>query len=300
VRTGPWDDETCRAIAQSLSALRGVDPNILTNLNTAARNAAVVWAKVGADIQKSLSVFSQNFNAIQSTWKSAFSAFEGVFAEISEQNRKAKLIEGTGWLPHRTTPWAIIGEVENDLSDLSARISKFYCDNWDVIAADLSMNIASYDLDQEAKDTFGEALKAHRLGLYRVAPRLLFPELERVGADEFHDGRHAVETMNGKNVGIASLKDIRESFDTMPAGAILRFEQSLALFGKLQDHLYKKAESDEAIRQIENDPVPNRHASVHGIVAYRTQQTSLNAIIMTDFMFHLMDRLKFHVESGGD
>lgn len=298
--TQDWDEDTRRAIAQSLTAFRSIDPSIFSGVNVAAKSAASTWAKAGADIKNALSALSQNFITLQSAWKSTFSALDGVFADLSEQSRKARLIEGTGWLPHRTTPWAMICDDECSLALLDEKISYYYSNNWDEVKSDFLSNLQNYDVDQEAKDTFNEALEAHGFGLYRVAPRLLFPELERVGADEFHDGRHFVEAGSRGKIGIASLKDIREAFDDMPAGAFLRFEQSLALIGKLQDHLYEKVESESSVRNIELDPVPNRHASVHGLVAYRTQKTSLNAIIMTDFMFHLMDRLKFYVRVDGD
>jgi hypothetical protein len=44
-------------------------------------------------------------------------------------------------------------------------------------------------VDDVAQATFIEALEAHGLGLYRVAPRLLFPEIERLARNEFRAGR---------------------------------------------------------------------------------------------------------------
>ena len=38
--------------------------------------------------------------------------------------------------------------------------------------------------------------------------------------------------------------------------------------------------------------MPNRHATVHGLVTYRTMQSSLNALIMTEFMYQVIPAVK--------
>ena len=40
--------------------------------------------------------------------------------------------------------------------------------------------------------------------------------------------------------------------------------------------------------KCETDPVPNRHAVIHGLISYSTAQNSINTLIMVDFMFHLI------------
>jgi hypothetical protein len=42
---------------------------------------------------------------------------------------------------------------------------------------------------------------------------------------------------------------------------------------------------------ISADAVPNRHAALHGYCVYDNAQSSLNALIMADYMLHLFDQL---------
>ena len=39
------------------------------------------------------------------------------------------------------------------------------------------------------------------------------------------------------------------------------------------------------------DPVPNRHAALHGRVSYASEKSSLNMLIMTDFIFDAISKV---------
>jgi hypothetical protein len=299
VTTDLWDDETRRAIAQSLSAFRGIDPNAFKGMVEAAQNATATWAKIGADIHRSLSSVVQNMAVAQTALNSAFSSLGDVFSEIAKQDKQAKLLESGRWLPHSTMPFHLLTADMNP-DEVDAIVLQYFAVNWQAVEEAFVGRVCSYAIDEEAKATFREALKAHELGLYRVAPRLLFPELERVGVDEFHDGQHFEVNARGKPVGKASLKEIRNIFGKLPAGVTFRFPYGWRLYKKVQSHLYEAVQMSEQISTAKENSVPNRHAALHGIVQYNTPQTSLNAIIMADFMFHLMDRLKYYVESSNN
>ena len=43
---------------------------------------------------------------------------------------------------------------------------------------------------------------------------------------------------------------------------------------------------------FEQDPIPNRHAALHGLVIYSSMQNSLNSIFMTEFIFQVISALK--------
>jgi hypothetical protein len=60
------------------------------------------------------------------------------------------------------------------------------------------------------------------------------------------------------------------------------------LFQRLCEHLYINADPG----RMEGDPVPNRNAALHGLVVYRSFKNSLNALIMTDFVFQVVDAVK--------
>ena len=61
-----------------------------------------------------------------------------------------------------------------------------------------------------------------------------------------------------------------------------------AQFERMADHLYKTVCTTENVAELVNDSVPNRHAALHGLVSYRTMKSSLNALIMTEFMFRII------------
>jgi len=50
------------------------------------------------------------------------------------------------------------------------------------------------------------------------------------------------------------------------------------------------------LARMEADPVPNRHAALHGIIVYRSFKNSLNAIFMTDYIFQVVDAVKKNLQ----
>jgi hypothetical protein len=40
------------------------------------------------------------------------------------------------------------------------------------------------------------------------------------------------------------------------------------------------------------DPVPNRHAAIHGLVSYTSLKSSLNAILVADYLLQALSTIK--------
>jgi hypothetical protein len=192
------------------------------------------------------------------------------------------LFEKAGWLPHHTTPFAELHD-EWSASELSSFLSAYYLDNWLKIREEFEKHLIASKVDAEAKATFSEALDAHGLGLYRVAPRLLFPEIERLARKEFRAGRLGT---------ISILDSIRDKIERKEIGMSELAPSGggpvLAQFARMADHLYKTVRTTENVAELVNDSVPNRHAALHGLVSYHTMKSSLNALIMTEFMFRII------------
>ncbi|MBN8819205.1 MAG: hypothetical protein J0I80_10880 [Sphingomonas sp.] len=249
------------------------------------------WTKTQNALGNALSGVFKQVQAID--FKRIFSAFDWMI----EEGRKAAMVEKSGWLPHHTTPFDLLeseGMEDDQIADL---IAGYYAQEWAAVEQAFVTQLADYDLDDEAKETMREALSAHRQGLFRVAPRLLFPEIERVCSDAFFDGQRTitVPTKKGKQarLPITRLKEVWEMVRELPLGDLAAYEYSWQLFRKVEEHLYDEVGDDETARdKYRADPVPNRHAALHGIICYKTQQTSLNTIIMADFIFHLVSQLK--------
>jgi hypothetical protein len=47
-----------------------------------------------------------------------------------------------------------------------------------------------------------------------------------------------------------------------------------------------------AIEAIACDPVPNRHAALHGLVAYDSLKCSIGTLVMADFLFRVICAVK--------
>ena len=249
------------------------------------------WTKVQNALGNALSGVFKQMQAID--FKGIFSAFDWFIKE----GRKVALVEKSGWLPHHTTPFDLLESEGMEQDQIADLIAEYYAKEWAAVEQAFLAKLAVYDVDDEAKETMIEALAAHRQGMFRIAPRLMFPEIERVCSDAFFDGKRTitVPTKNGKQsrLPITRLKEVWEMVREMPLGDLAAYEYSWQLFRKVEDHLYDEVGDDETAREkYRADPVPNRHGALHGIICYKTQQTSLNTIIMADFIFHLVSQLK--------
>lgn len=272
--------------ARIMEPLR-VKPLVVPDLS--ARMAE--WTRTQNALGNALSGIVKQMQALD--FKHIFSAFDWLI----EEGRKAALVEKSGWLPHHTTPFDLLESEGMDDGQVADIVAGYYVQEWPAVEQAFRAQLADYDVDEEAKETVREALLAHRQGMFRVAPRLLFPEIERVCSDAFFDGKRTitVTTQNGKQrpLRITRLKEVWEMVRELPMGDLAAYEYSWQLFRKVEEHLYDEVGDDETAREkYRADPVPNRHGALHGVICYKTQQTSLNTIIMADFIFHLVSQLK--------
>ena len=183
-------------------------------------------------------------------------------------------------MPHAIFPWDLLDSSDDD-DDVQRIILEYFAENWSDISASLKRSVSSYDLDDETKQTFYEALDAHGHGMYRTSPRLLFPELERAVRIKFNDG--AFEK------GHASQRQLRDWLREQPSGKVFSIDYASWLLSRFLDDIYARVENEEEIARASSDTLPNRHAAVHGVVVYNTALTSLNTIVMTAFIFELFE-----------
>ena len=211
-----------------------------------------------------------------------------------------------GWVPNRTTPFDLVAECGDDDTRLRTSLLAYYTDNWPQVRARLEARMSSLDVDDEAKAAFREALDAHEGGLYRCVSRLLFPEFERVFRAALFHGQAGhipyhefVTKLSGEAANL-------ELADFLTAGI-----QDMVLFGYLTegvrssdasgDHSTGAAPNYEPglavgvnatnVERAKQSPIPTRHAVAHGLVAYSSQQSSLNAIFIADYVFSVVSRV---------
>jgi len=208
-------------------------------------------------------------------------AFASLVKGVSATLEAIKTLDEAGWLPHVTTPWSAL-----NITDVSARsqaIEHHYRDNWAAVKATFNDRLGTYAIDNEAKTTFREALAAHEQRHYRATVRLLFREIERVARAELRRFMTKRTDTSQK-----TLRQIAGELTLGDHGDPLAFR----LYSKLRDHLYGDVWDDSVCERFSRDPVPNRHAAMHGFVTYSTAQNSINTLIMTDYIFHLVTVVK--------
>lgn len=205
----------------------------------------------------------------------------GLFSAMARTSAECQAIEDAGWLPHYTTPFDVLAGAEAE--DFDQLISTHYRVQWVEVKAAFMARLAASPLDAEAKAAFVDALAAHEAGMYRATSRILFPEIERVARKEFHG-------LSKGQTSQRALKKAAENLalsDVEPGGMY-----AFRLFEKLFDHLYARTETPDELAEVALDPVPNRHAALHGFLPYDTAKNSINMLVMADFLFQVICALK--------
>jgi hypothetical protein len=205
-----------------------------------------------------------------------------IFAQIAVVEARQRRLDRIGVLPHQSTPFDILDDQSTD-EELKGRIQLYYKDNWIAIHQVMRNRTQEFDIDDEARATFTEALEAHHNAHYRAVCRLLLSEIERVARVELQGsglGKLRIEKILGEPAGSLSLGD------TEPPGLY-----ALGLYKRLTEHLYRRVDATNRA-QFESDPVPNRHAAIHGLIVYNSFWHSLNAIFLTDYAFQVVTAIK--------
>ena len=210
-----------------------------------------------------------------------------------------------GWVPNHTTPFDLVAECGDDDVRLRTSLLAHYTDNWCEVRARLETRSASYDIDDEAKATFQEALGAHEAGFYRSVSRLLFPEFERVFRAALFDGRAGRISYHEFVKKLSGAAANLELADFLLAGI-----QDMVLFKYLTEGVRAPGVSgadslngtseyvpglavgvdDTNVARAKQSPIPTRHAVAHGLVTYSSRQSSLNAIFIADYVFSVVSR----------
>lgn len=200
---------------------------------------------------------------------------EPLLTALAETVVKYHTLDRSGWLPHHTTPFHLLDPSEQDPAVSAVIVSEYYETEWPAVEAAFRLRLGEHGFDAETMATFNEALRTHRHGLYRATPRTLFPDIER----------RARQVLNGIGLeGHASLRDLRKAVDALGLENFTRAGVvSPKLYRMFAQHLYSNVKTAEQLAALADDPVPNRHATVHGLVVYASGQASLNALIMAEY-----------------
>lgn len=215
--------------------------------------------------------------------------FHEPFERIATFFKRYSWVEDAGWIMHESMPTVVEEGEKIEIAQLDAMIAQHYLENWQEVAKQLSDSVSAFDIDDEAKATFEEALAAHEQGFFRVSPRLLYPEIERIAR---------IEIYSGKIDKMASLDKLRDHLGELDMHDLSDddFLGGLRFYLKLESHMYSSAKNLKLLEKIEADPVPNRHAAVHGYVSYNTHKSSVNSILIAHFMYRLIALIKSRIQ----
>ena len=188
-------------------------------------------------------------------------------------------VRATGWLPYHTLPIDYVEKCAEDTALLENHISSFYKDTWNNIRQDIESRLSQYHISEETKETFREALSAHEIGHFRCVCCVLFPTIE--GEFRRHFFEDSARSINSKKM-LKKLTNRGELEDFLPREAY-----GWILFELLIEHLYEQV-GDDNRQEYQKDYVPNRHASLHGLLPYSSHKHSINMIIMADYVFQVL------------
>ncbi len=253
------------------AAQEAADRAYVSYVEPLAEAIAPVATQLSAVVQQlavSLGPFHERLRELSEALAPHLAKWSEFAPRLAAWNRSVDALNEVGWLPYHTAPFQLVDECGDDLDLLDRRFSEYYRTGWSEIRDDMESRLEDYHIDHEAMETFREALSAHEAGLYRCVCRVLFPEIERTIGAGFRSKR-----LMEKLTGTGDLADyaFRELF-------------GYVLFGRLVKHVYESGTRES----LERDPVPNRHAAMHGLVSYSTHKHSMNMLILTDYIFQIL------------
>ena len=228
--------------------------------------------------------------------KTAAPVVSEVVSELEKWNFSSEVLGKAGWLPHYTTPFRYIAECGEDNEAVRSQLLDYYKNNWQNVRSEIESRLSDYKIDAEAKATFREALDAHEAGLYRCVCRVLFPEIERIFRIELFNNiigsiayKKFLEKLVDKNKSIDEYI-IDGLYDLSIFGHLTKTlrKEAISESDKLTVGLFTSVTSEEHRERLKQSAIPNRHAAIHGLVAYSSRQNSLNMIFLADYIFRIV------------
>ena len=203
-------------------------------------------------------------------------------ARVFSAMNLGSVLEKNGWFPHYTMPEDLIAENQGNPAFNEVLID-YYRRNWPTVRQSIERRLGTYLVDNEAKEAFRECLDAHENGLYRLVCRSSFPEVERIIRIE----------INHNNVGQFSVQNlVRQHFDDLPVSVFPNSKFGFAGYRQFTEHLYAPVKDDADRQRFSSHPIPNRHAAIHGLIPYSSEQSSLNSIFIAEYVFQLITAQK--------
>ena len=195
---------------------------------------------------------------------------------------KARTAAKLGWVVHHTLPTTVLEDAAEE--NLDEAIMTHYKEKWPEVCKEIELATSRYLIDRDSKEIMNQALSAHEHGLYRLVPRAMILEIERTARVQLHEKLVDIG-LNIKNIILGEVDDLPLSFFGNLTSGTIQYE----IFEK---HLYKHIKKEDDLSPFAENAIPNRHATVHGLVPYASEKSSLNSIFLADFFFLMITRMK--------
>ncbi len=256
-------------------------------------------------VLESIKSFGVGISRITNSLDDSMKPISLIFAEIGkrfENSKKSKYLIEAGWVPYAGMDFQNI-PFDATTDDLSRCMNTHIETEWEFIRDALLDTVNKSDVDQEAQETFLEAIEAFEAGLYRSVVRVLFPEIERVACETVYGGSRkdwSFEENAHTRSQNTSLRAVREAlWKRLPVGLALHADLGFTLVELMDEHLYVHVGStEEEMKNFRSNPIPNRHASLHGFVTYSSRQNAYNALAMSAFMFETIMRMHRYLQEN--
>ena len=194
---------------------------------------------------------------------------------------KARLAARLGWVVHHTLPRSLLEGTA--AKNLDQAIITYYRENWVSVREEIELAASNCPIDHNSKETMNQALAAHEHGLYRLVPPATVVGIERAIRIQLRGG-------------VVGQIDVKETLlgqvDDLPISVFSDFMSGQIQYETVDEHLYEKIKDETDRHPFAESPIPNRHATVHGLVHYSSEKSSLNSIFLLDFVFSLLARIR--------
>ena len=195
----------------------------------------------------------------------------------------------TGWFPHSTFPTHLLSYGYDD-EEFDKAVLTHYRTNWPMVRRKIEDELSLCHVDDNAKESLRQALTAHENGLYRIVPPSLFSFIEGAVRVCLYDNR----------VGNFSVKhQLASELGSLPATVLPYGALGVVAYSQLSQHLYESIQTNSARERFLLAPLPNRHATVHGLVVYSSEKSSLNTIFVAIYVFRGLSVLMARKLRGG-
>lgn len=225
-------------------------------------------------LSEAMAAFVVRMDAVAQSIQKSFATPEvqnalGLMVKLFGPSEK---VSASGWLPHHTTPFDRL----EDVDDIAAFLDAYYRTEWETVRRQLESAVVGYDLDDEFKSAFSQALRCHERGDYLLVVRHVFPEIETLARMHFEPDRRQVVSID---------RPLRDVIGKLLPRDIAKEPYLFEFMKQARNVVFTHAREPDVLEKLSRIAIPNRHACLHGHIRYDTHANSINALLLLENSF---------------